>query len=232
MRFYGSLAGVAFVALLAVGVCAQDEKCPINSRVRGHENVEWSTGYSYHLTDDLKELPRVLIIGDSICNGYQPFVHKRLKGKVNVSYWVSSYCVTSPAYLKLLDVYLGESNYDVVHFNNGLHSLGVSPKEWGRGLEAALKLIRKRQPRAKIIWATSTPLRTEEGSERVRKLNAVGTEVTRRLGGIIGNDLFGLINPLDRATNWTDDYHHVPGLYEREADQVAGLIAKTAGVSL
>ena len=47
------------------------ELCPVAENVRGHENTEWSIYYGYHLTDQNRHLPRVLLVGDSICNGYQ-----------------------------------------------------------------------------------------------------------------------------------------------------------------
>ena len=49
-----------------------------------------------------KDLPRVLMVGDSICNHYREEVLENLKGRMNVSWWVSSYCVTSPEYLRIL----------------------------------------------------------------------------------------------------------------------------------
>ena len=82
------------------------ELCPVSDNVRGHENIEWSRAYAYGLADSTKNLPRVLLVGDSICNGYQDGVRELLKGKMNVSYWVSSYCVTSAAYLPMLSIYL------------------------------------------------------------------------------------------------------------------------------
>lgn len=42
------------------------------TRVR--ESIEWSTTYSYNATDTIN--PRVLLIGDSICNGYQSAVRQ------------------------------------------------------------------------------------------------------------------------------------------------------------
>jgi hypothetical protein len=124
---------IAVLVVFAISgtACAQDAKrlkaeelvsCPVSENLRGHENIEWSIGYAFNLTDPKKkELPRVLLVGDSICNGFQGEVKKLLEGKMNVSYWVSSYCVTSPRYLKLLAFYLDEAKYDVIHFNNGLH---------------------------------------------------------------------------------------------------------------
>ena len=74
------------------------ELCPVAENVRGHENTEWSISYAYHLTDAKKSLPRVLLVGDSICQGYQGKVRAKLEGKANVTYWASSYCVDTHHY--------------------------------------------------------------------------------------------------------------------------------------
>lgn len=117
-------------------------KCSVSERTRGHENVEWQTAYSYHLTDDNRNLPRVLLVGDSICNAYQAGVRNALEGTANVSFWVSSCCVMSANYLKLLSVQLSESRFDVIHFNNGLHSLLTPMDDRAVALRSALKIIR------------------------------------------------------------------------------------------
>ena len=182
------------------------------------------------MTDKTKNLPRVLLVGDSICNGYQGKVRERLNGKMNVSYWISSYCVTSPAYLPLLSIYLDEAKYDVIHFNNGLHSLGTPTAAWAKGLEAALELIRKKQPKAKIVWCTSTPLANAAKTAKCRELNMAAASVVARLGGIRTDDLFAFLDPLDRAENWRDEYHHKPSLCEKEGEQVAACaLAALAG---
>lgn len=197
------------------------EHCPVSENVRGHENVEWSRAYAYGLTDATKDLPRVLLVGDSICNGYQERVRELLKGKMNVSYWISSYCVTSPAYLPLLSVYLDEAKYDVIHFNNGLHSLGTPTAAYKNGVRTAIELIRRRQPQAKTVWCSSTPLKDAEKTAKCRELNAAAAQVVAELGGIATNDLFALLDPLDREENWSDVYHHKPPLRAKEAEHVA-----------
>ena len=212
---------VAGAALCAVG---KDEKCPVSANVRGHENIEWSTSYAYGLTDATRDLPRVLLIGDSICNGYQQGVRERLKGKMNVTYWISSYCATSPAYLPLLSIYLDEAKYDVIHFNNGLHSLETPTDAWAKGVKAALELVRAKQPGAKLVWCSSTPLANDAKTAKCRELNAAGVRVVAELGGIATDDLFALCDPLDRATNWCDEYHFHSGARARQADQVAASV--------
>ena len=209
---------------LANATADQDESCPVSTNIRGHENIEWSKAYAFGLTDETKDLPRVLLVGDSICNGYQEGVRERLKGKANVSYWVSSYCVTSAAYLPLLTIYLDEAKYDVIHFNNGLHSLETPTDAWAKGFKAALELIRRKQPAAKIVWCTSTPLADETKTAKSRELNAAGAKVVAELGGIATNDLFALCDPLDRATNWSDTYHFRREAKAKQADQVAASV--------
>ena len=217
------------VACIAASlVAAAADPCPVSDNVRGHENVEWSIGYAFHLTDANKKLPRVLLVGDSICNGYQGLVQKRLEGKVNVSYWVSSYCVTSPNYLKFLSIYLDEAKYDVIHFNNGLHSLGTSEAAWEKGLKAAFELIRRKQPKAKLVWCSNTPLKDAAKTKKAKALNDIAAKEAKRLGLAV-DDLFALLDPLDREANWSDVYHHKAPLREKEADQVAAAVLSALG---
>ena len=58
----------------------------VSENLRGHENIEWSISYAFGLTDETRHLPRVLLVGDSICNGYQEKVRELLKGRMNVTY--------------------------------------------------------------------------------------------------------------------------------------------------
>lgn len=209
-----------YAALASVGA----DMCPVSENSRGHENIEWSISYAYGLTDETKNLPRVLLIGDSICNGYQGEVRKLLNGKMNVTYWVSSYCVSSPAFSPLLSVYLNEADYDVIHFNNGLHSLSTPVETYAKALESALKLMRLKQPKAKIIWCSSTPLADEAKTAKCRELNEAAAKVVGKLGNIATNDLFSFLEPLERKANWSDVYHHKAPLRVKEAKAVADVI--------
>ena len=198
------------------------ELYPVAENVRGHENTEWSISYAYHLTDAKKNLPRILLVGDSICQGYQGKVAAKLDGKANVTYWASSYCVTSPGYLRLLAFYLDEAKYDVVHFNNGLHSCETPVADYEKSYRAALQLVKKKQPKAKIVWASSTPLNTENAAmaEKVAALNAAARRAAESVGGIAENDLYSLANPLDRKAYWVDTHHYTSDGYELLASQV------------
>ena len=218
------LTAVAATLVGGATAAASDVACPVSDNVRGHENIEWSVAYAYGLTDATKDLPRVLLVGDSICNGYQSGVRELLKGKMNVSYWISSYCVTSAAYLPLLTIYLDEAKYDVIHFNNGLHSLKTPTAAYENGVRRALQLIREKQPDAKLVWCSSTPLANDAKTAKCRELNAAAAKVVAELGGIATDDLFSLLDPLDRAANWSDEYHHRAMVQKKESLQVAASV--------
>jgi len=207
----------AGVAIAGVDVAAA---CPVSPKERGCENIEWSRLWAVHLADDKTSLPRVLLVGDSICEEYGGAVEAKLAGRMNVDRWTSSFCLTSPCYLKRLESCLTLTKYDIVHFNNGLHSLGSDVDFWEKRLEEALRLVRRLQPKAKIVLVTSTPLRREELTAKARELNKRLTAVARRQGLPI-NDLFGLLDPVDRKTGWTDDYHHSSSVREQLAKKVA-----------
>src|SRR5689334_20865727 len=65
-------------------------------------------------------LPRVLLIGDSISIGYTVTVRRELAGKANVLRIPENGADTANG-LKKIDEWLGQSKWDVIHFNWGLH---------------------------------------------------------------------------------------------------------------
>lgn len=219
---------LAFVALSGARACAETApesrgKLPISKNEKGHENIEWSVSYAFHFTDANKDLPRVLLVGDSICGAYQDRVTKTLEGRVNMTYWVSSYSISAKNYMKFLDIYLTETKYEVIHFNNGLHSLGASKDTWGKRLREVFNLIRKRQPQAKVIWCSSTPLKDPSLTEKARGLNEIAAKLAKEFGFTV-NDLFARLDPLDRNENWRDVYHHKGELVVQEAKWVSDAV--------
>jgi len=107
--------------------------------------------------------PRVLLVGDSILGGYFEYVKTNLQGKAYVDAWLNPYC-QSENMNKLLGEVLDKGPYDVVHINTGLHG-------WPKGrikdgtfeplTKALIDVIRTKCPKAKIIWASSTPVTTK-----------------------------------------------------------------------
>ena len=215
---------LAGAILMSASLGAQEQ--PQQETKRQREATEWIVSYAYNANDE--KLPRVLLIGDSICNGYHPIVRTELAGSAYVAFFATSKCVTDKSYLRSLAFFLDEYDYAVIHFNNGLHSLNTDPKDWEAGLRAAIKLIKEKGKGAKICWASSTPLKDPKLTEKAKILNDVATKVMAE-EGIPTDDLFALLDPLDREANWADTYHQKDDARKMEGKAVADCVRAALG---
>lgn len=168
------------------------------------ENTEWSYHWSFNARD--KETPRILLIGDSICNGYQQKVREGLKKKANITYWISSKCVTDPFYLRELDWVLDYLPYSMITFNNGLHSLSTNQKEWKEAYDGVIRFIMTKCPKAKLTIVSSTPLKDPKRTKISKELSEISKEIAGKYKvGYL--DLFTPLDKLDRKTYWADTFH-------------------------
>jgi len=111
---------------------------------------------------DQQTLPKVLIIGDSISGGYTKTVIAELQGIAEVSRIPGNGEWTGTGVEKI-DQWLGETDWDVIHFNWGLWDMygwryydqDRSPAAYAQRLEQLV--ARLKQTDATLIWATTTP---------------------------------------------------------------------------
>ena len=190
---------------------------------RTRESTEWSIHYSYNALDT--DTPRVLLIGDSICNAYQNPVLHRLAGIANVSYWASSKCVTDPDYFRELDFILHSDpgGYAVICFNNGLHSLTTDPDAWNTAYRAALRYLSDSTPATKHFAVLSTPLGDDALNEKCLCINRMTRSAADDAAWQI-IDLYGAVEDLDRTADMNDTYHWKAVGVERQADCIADRI--------
>jgi len=161
------------------------------------ERIEWADIW---VTDaDKSDLPRVLLIGDSITRGYFDGVEKQLAGKAYCARLTTSKCVADPAFLDEVQLLLKQYQFAVIHFNNGLHGFGYTEDQYRSGLAGLLEVLEKHSSNAKLIWATTTPVRESsdlgqiaETTERVKARNRIAAEIWRDRG-VVTNDLYGLV---------------------------------------
>ena len=127
-------------------------------------------------------LPEVLLIGDSIRAGYQPFVEEALRGSAAVASG-ADYGGTSAHVRANLDGWLRVRRYDLVHLNCGLHDLARRPATEPRvplaGYRDNLQAIFARfaELGVPVVWATTTPV--DEVRHHLRRRGAGGRLVTR-----------------------------------------------------
>lgn len=178
--------------------------------------------------------PRVLLIGDSILNGYLKAVMAKLEGKAYVDAWVNPYN-QSEHLNKLLGEVLAHGPYDVVHFNMGLHGW-----QQGRIKEGAfepltksyVQVIKDKLPKAAIVWASTTPVTVKgKPGELLPEINNIIVEHNRMAAnvmkemGVPVNDLYSLLAPkLELARG--DQFHWRPEAYAILADRVVESISR------
>jgi len=126
---------------------------------------------------------------------------------------------------------LDQCRFDVVHFNNGLHGWGYSEAEYRKHFPQLVATIREHAPKAKLIWAATTPMRkagdltvVAEGTNRVKARNQIAEEFVAR-EGIAVDDLYGLVQ--DHLEYWSADGVHFNGKgIDVQAEQVSRRIAE------
>jgi len=178
-------------------------------------------------------LPRVLLIGDSILNGYQHELVKLLEGKAYVDAWVNPYW-QSETYNDLLAKVLDAAGpYDLVHWNTGLHGHGgrVKSREYDPLTREFLAIIRKKSPHAKIIWASITPVTVKKNPGLLDPvINADILEQNRKADlimrdqGIPTEDFYALLVDRRRELAVGDGFHWTAPAYS--------LLARTAAKSI
>jgi len=163
-----------------------------------------------------EELPRVLIIGDSISNGYTPHVKAMLDGKAIVTHNRGNAGDTWRG-MANIDSYLAAGEYDVIHFNWGLWDLcWRNPKSKVQGnrdkvdgtltstleqYEANLDKLtaRLKKSGAKLIWASTTVVPEGEAGRILGddlKYNAVAARVMKKYD-VPTNDLNAVSRTFD-----------------------------------
>ncbi len=188
---------------------------------------------------------KVLIIGDSISIGYFEPTKQLLAGKAEVYHNPGNAAHTRHG-LAELDAWLGDTSWDVIHFNHGLHDLKyvnakgervppaegvpqVPIDEYARNLEQLVERLRR--TRARLIFATTTPV-PEGALGRVKgdaeRYNRVAVPIMRR-HGVWVNDLYAFALPRLETIQRPHDVHFTPEGSRLLAEQVADSILHAIG---
>ena len=185
--------------------------------------------------------PKVLLIGDSISGGYTALVTEMLKDKAVVLRNKGNAQQTGTG-LEKLDEWLGDTKWNVIHFNWGLWDLcyrnkkskdktkrdkidGVvtTPLElYGENLEKLV--VRLKKTGAKLVWANTSYVPEGEPGRKLgddKKYNAVAEEIMKK-HGIPINDINALTSkfPAD-LFKAPGDVHYQDAGYQKIAKQVA-----------
>ena len=204
------------IALLSV---AQDRRMVT-------EKIEWT--YSDRPSTPDPALPNVLLIGDSITRAYYPAVAKGLEGKANCYYFATSASIGDARLapqIKENFTMIGVA-FDLVHFNNGMHGWGYTEDEYAKYFGEPIAQIRSAAPSAKLIWASTTPVRKDQpGGASNARIEARNAIAARMFGGSIPiDDQHSLMKA--HSDLHSDDVHFTPVGSAIQAAQVVDGIVK------
>ena len=206
-----------------------------------------ATGYSVQteLADipDNPSLPRVLLIGDSIAQGYILPTRHLLRNRANVHLMVPvNRQYSTDGAIESLEAGLGTKKWDVIHFNWGLHDLTVLLGQGGvkndgshlvpidryeKNLEQLVQRLKRTD--AVLIWATTTPVPPGAVTSLYRRnsdaiaYNAVARGIMAR-NGIRIDDLYAYALPRLAVLQKPNDVHYTPAGYQKLARRVASSI--------
>lgn len=188
------------------------------------------------------ELPKVLLLGDSIRLGYAPLVAKKLEGVAEVISPKDNGGDTATT-LKMLDEWLKDVKPTVVHFNCGLHDLKfdkktqkhqVPPDDYEKNLRAIVERLRKATPN--VIFANTTPIIDDRHAGRKADFDRFDKDVkgyNERAAKVLA-ELGVVVDDLDRIVRdggpgellGKDGTHYTPAGYDRLADAVTDSIKR------
>lgn len=193
------------------------------------EGIEWCDIWIAHANESA--LPRVLLVGDSITRGYYGEVEKRLTGKAYVARLATSRFLGDPVFASELKLILSTSKFDVIHFNNGMHGWDYTEEEYQQNFPAFISILRQGAPNAKLICATSTPVRLagnlsefDPKTARVRVRNAIAGEFAAK-EHLPVDDLFSLVEGHSDYNDAGGVHFNKEGL-QAQGEQVAAEILK------
>ncbi len=193
---------------------------------------------------DVPGLPRVLLIGDSISIGYTVPTRTALKGKANV-HRPKTNCGPTTKGVAEIDAWLGDSKWDLIHFNWGLHDLKymgpngenlypkekggkrqVPPAEYEKNLETLVK--RMKNTGATLIWRNTTPVPPGSKGRYVGDsvlYNEIAAKIMKR-HKIQTHDLFAMSKKRMKEIMKPANVHYTPEGSKALGQDVARVILK------
>lgn len=191
------------------------------------EQFEWI--HSWCDETGKNDLPRVLLIGDSITYGYQEKVRGLLKGICYVDYISTSYAIDLPIYSLLIKSFVKDSKYDFIHFNHGLHGEHMSTRTYRSKMKAMIKFL---MTQSKVALVESTLVRGEDNigyspvwKDLVRKRNKVVNSLAIEFNLPV-DELFAVSKAMPLKYRFKDGIHYISEGYDVFASQVANFIKK------
>ena len=215
-----------FCLLMIAPLCAEDNGAHKEKGMNEGETVDNAAVKGNKAMDaitDVAGLPRVLLMGDSISIGYTVATRQALKGEANVHRVLRNCGSSNTGFTGTRPgpkSWLGDGNWDVIHFNHGIWDTKLNPKtgltmtsheDYIKNLQGMIDELKKTG--ATVIFATTTPIpdvlltevtgqpkKEKRLFEDIITKNKLATELMKK-NNVLINDLYAHIYP-KRAEYW------------------------------
>jgi acyl-CoA thioesterase-1 len=212
------------------------------------ELVREENGYSSNSAFEFQEndpsLPNVLLFGNSISIGYTPYVQDTLNGIANV-YRIPDNGGSTLDMLENQDLWIGDTIWDVIHFNWGLHDLKyllnnvldtageqvVPVEEYTVNMDSIVRILEK--VGTHLIFATTSDIPSEaagriQGDEVI--YNDAALSVMDNYPDVMIDDQYTLCVE-ECEHNSESDVHYTAASKQIQASQVATKIKEALGLT-
>jgi hypothetical protein len=192
-------------------------------------------------------MKNILLIGDSIRIGYDKSVKKSMQGIANV-YYPDDNCRFASYVLRYLHIYkqlLNDAEADVIHWNAGLWDCirlfeeePHTPKDvYAYYIERVCIRIKKLFPAAKVIFATSTYVLSENMAKDfkrynkdIEEYNRIAVEIVKKYGFTV-NDLYAVSSALPESAHSDAVHYYTSAGTEAFTKQVLKCLAEELELS-
>lgn len=176
-----------------------------------NEKIEWTFTWNEDADTDRR---RCLLIGDSIVWGSRTDAYAAMREGLTLSTFATSKGVDSPFLLEEIALFCkqSENRFEAVYFNNGLHTHGQSPEEYGRNYRRVLSELRALLPDSPFILGLSTPISEVMGDPSAHAAPITVEERSRLLeldAGVLAYNREVLAIAKEEGLPFFDAYSHM-----------------------
>ena len=189
------------------------------------ETFEWITSWCDHTNNT--DLPRVLLIGDSIVRSYEKLVRESLSDVCYVDYISTSYGLDNPIYKSVVGELAKNASYDLILFNFGLHASHINARSYASRYAKMVDLLAKCAPVMPITTTTVYKNSSSKLDSAWKKRCAARNDAVWKIAEerkLAVCDLFSLCAEIPYEMRTADGYHFKPEGCQILAERVCASI--------
>lgn len=187
---------------------------------------------AYNFQSNNENLPSILIVGDSISEGYTSHIQDKLEGKYNIYRVPNNIRGTAYALYDLKEL-IGESKFDLIIFNMGLHDFSpvgndirTYPEDYKINLDRIVrKILAPRTKKLLYVLTTHVPKGNPRKENTEIKYNNIAIELMNGFNIEIVDTIY-ILKDYENLRISTSDVHYTSSAYSILSEEIVNKILK------